>query len=143
MKTYSAKAGEVERKWWILDATDKVLGRMSSRVAIVLRGKNKPQFTPHADVGDFVIVINADKVKLTGNKLTQKQYYHHSGYAGGIKSISAEKLLETKPEEIVVHAIKGMLPKNKLGTSLLKKLKVYAGAEHPHEAQKPLELDIS
>ena len=117
MKTYSAKAGEVERKWWILDATD--------------------------NVGDFVIVINADKVKLTGNKLTQKQYYHHSGYAGGIKSISAEKLLETKPEEIVVHAIKGMLPKNKLGTSLLKKLKVYAGAEHPHEAQKPLELDIS
>ncbi len=125
-----------------MDAQGKVLGRMASEIARVLRGKNKPIFTPHVDTGDFVIVINADKVRFTGNKLKGKVYYHHSGYIGGLKSITAEKLLEKRPTEVVRKAVKGMLPKNRLGRELLKKLKVYAGGEHPHQAQQPEILDI-
>ncbi len=141
-RTFSAKKSEVEEKWWLVDAQGKVLGRMASEIARVLRGKNKPIFTPHVDTGDFVIVINADKVRFTGNKLKGKVYYHHSGYIGGLKSITAEKLLEKRPTEVVRKAVKGMLPKNRLGRELLKKLKVYAGGEHPHQAQQPEILDI-
>lgn len=141
-RTFSAKKSDMEEKWWLVDAQGKVLGRMASEIARVLRGKNKPIFTPHVDTGDFVIVINADKVRFTGNKLKGKVYYHHSGYIGGLKSITAEKLLEKRPTEVVRKAVKGMLPKNRLGRELLKKLKVYAGGEHPHQAQQPEILDI-
>ena len=138
MKTYFARKETLtDKKWWLVDAEGQVLGRLASEVANVLRGKNKPQFTPHVDTGDFVIVVNAEKVKLTGNKLTQKMYHRHSGYVGGLKSISAEDLLQKKPEALIQHAVKGMLPKNRLGRKMLKKLKVYAGSEHPHEAQNP------
>ncbi len=126
----------------MVDAQSKVLGRMASEIAQVLRGKNKPIFTPHVDTGDFVIVINADKVRFTGKKLKDKVYYHHSGYIGGIKSITAEKLMQKDPTEVVHKAVKGMLPKNRLGRKLIKKLKVYAGGEHPHQAQHPEILDI-
>jgi large subunit ribosomal protein L13 len=135
--TISAKDTDIKEKWVIVDANGAVLGRLASNVASRLRGKNNPMFTPHADTGESVIVINADKVTLTGNKLVQKRYYRHSGYTGGIKEISAKKLLETKPEDVIRFAVKGMLPKNKLGAKLYKKLKVYAGEKHPHEAQKP------
>jgi large subunit ribosomal protein L13 len=141
-RTLSAKKSEVEEKWWLVDAQGKVLGRMASEIARILRGKNKPIFTPHVDTGDFVIVINADKVRFTGNKLKGKVYYHHSGYIGGLKSITAERLLEKRPTEVVRKAVKGMLPKNRIGRELLKKLKVYAGGEHPHQAQQPEILDI-
>lgn len=141
-RTFSAKKSEVEEKWWLVDAEGKVLGRMASEIARILRGKNKPIFTPHVDTGDFVIVINADKVRFTGNKLKGKVYYHHSGYIGGLKSITAEKLLEKKPTEVVRKAVKGMLPKNRIGRELLKKLKVYTGGEHPHQAQQPEILNI-
>lgn len=141
-RTFSAKKGEVEGKWWLVDAEGKVLGRMASEIARILRGKNKPIFTPHVDTGDFVIVINADKVRFTGNKLKGKVYYHHSGYIGGLKSITAERLLEKKPTEVVRRAVKGMLPKNRIGRELLKKLKVYTGGEHPHQAQQPELLNI-
>jgi large subunit ribosomal protein L13 len=137
MKSFTARLGEVPRHWYVVDAQDKVLGRLASRVAMVLRGKNKPTFTPHMDTGDFVVVVNAAQVQLTGRKLDNKMYYRHSGYPGGIKEISARKLLQKKPEEIVRKAVRGMLPKNSLGRQLLKKLKIYAGGEHPHEAQKP------
>lgn len=137
MNTRFAKKDDVERKWYVVDATDQVLGRLATRIATYLRGKHKPQFTPNVDVGDFVIVVNAEKVKLTGNKLEGKVYYHHTGYPGGIKAETAGKRLERKPELIVEHAVKGMLPKNRLGRALAKKLKVYRGAEHPHAAQKP------
>lgn len=137
MKTQFAKKGEIDRKWYVIDAQDAVLGRLATKVATYIRGKNKPVFTPHVDTGDFVIVINADKIRLTGKKLTDKIYYHHSGYTGGIKAQMAKELLEQKPERIIEKAVWGMLPKNRLGRAMIKKLKVYKGAEHPHKAQSP------
>lgn len=141
--TYMAKTGEVERKWYVVDATDVPLGRLSAVVASVLRGKNKPTFTPHVDTGDFVIVINADKVKLTGNKAAGKIYYRHSMYPGGLKSISAGELRAKNSRRLVENSIKGMLPKNTLGRQQLTKLHVYGGAEHNHAAQKPEVLDLT
>lgn len=135
--TYMAKPLEVERKWYVVDAQGKTLGRLATEVATLLRGKHKPVYTPHVDTGDFVIVINASQVELTGNKLTKKMYYRHSGYPGGLKVTSAEKLRATRPERMIELAVKGMLPKGSLGRQQLKKLKVYAGPEHPHQAQKP------
>ena len=143
MKTLLAKNMEIEKKWYLVDADNLVLGRLSSRVASVLRGKNKPMYTPHVDTGDFVIIVNADKIRLTGNKLQNKVYIHHSGYPGGIKTKSAKDLMKSMPEEIIYSAIKGMLPKNKLGKLQLKKLKVYKGADHPHKAQKPEMLKLT
>ncbi|MDA8078334.1 MAG: 50S ribosomal protein L13 [Nitrospiraceae bacterium] len=137
MKTQFAKKNEISRKWYVVDARDAVLGRLATKVATYLRGKNKPVFTPHVDTGDFVIVINAEKVRLTGNKLTDKVYYHHSGYIGGIKAETAQELMKKAPERIIESAVWGMMPKNKLGKAMIKKLKVYKGAEHPHEAQTP------
>jgi len=137
MKTQFAKKDEIERKWYVVDAEDAVLGRLATKIATYIRGKNKPIFTPNVDTGDFVIVINADKVRLTGKKLTDKVYYHHSGYVGGIKAQTAKELFEKKPEEIIEKAVWGMLPKNKLGRAMIKKLKVYRGSEHPHKAQTP------
>lgn len=141
-RTYSAKEKEIEKKWLIVDAKDKVLGRLASEVARRLRGKHKPVFTPHADTGDYIIVINAEKIRLTGNKLDKKMYYRYSGFMGGLKEISARKQLAKKPEELIKHAVKGMLPKNSLGRRQGKKLKVYAGPEHPHEAQQPEPLEV-
>jgi large subunit ribosomal protein L13 len=135
--TYMAKPNEVERKWYIIDAEGKTLGRLASEAAAIIRGKHKPQFTPHVDTGDFVIVINASKVVLTGKKLQNKMYYKHSMYQGGLKITSAQDLLKTKPERVLEFAIHGMLPKTRLGDSLKTKLKVYAGSEHPHQAQQP------
>jgi large subunit ribosomal protein L13 len=140
MKSYMARKGEVARQWYVVDAQGKVLGRLASRVAMVLRGKNKANFTPHTDAGDFVVVVNAAQVLLTGRKLDQKFYYRHSGYPGGIKSNTARQLLDKKPEEVLRHAVRGMLPKTSLGRQLLKKLKIYAGGEHPHQAQQPVSL---
>ena len=142
MKTISAKKEEVKQDWHLVDADGKVLGRLASRVASILRGKHKPIFTPHVDTGDFVIIVNAGKVRLTGTKREDKVYYHHSGYPDGLKSRSLKKFLEEKPEELVKRSIGGMLPKNKLGREMLKKLKVYNGSEHPHEAQMPRTLTI-
>ncbi len=142
MSTLIAKQGDFQKDWYVVDLEDKVLGRTATEIARVLRGKHKPIFTPSVDTGDFVIVLNADKVRLTGNKLSQKTYYHHSGYPGGIKSITAEKMLEQKPEELIRKAVKGMLPKNKLGRQMFKKLKVYCSNEHPHQAQQPKELKL-
>jgi len=132
-----AKAEEVERKWYIIDASGKTLGRMASEIARILRGKHKPIYTPHIDTGDYVVVINAEKVKVTGKKRQNKIYYHHTGYPGGLKVISYDKLLEKNPERIIETAVKGMLPHNRLGRKMYKKLKVYAGPNHPHQAQKP------
>ena len=137
MLTQSAKAHEIERRWFVVDATDVPLGRLASRIASVLRGKHKPEFTPHADAGDFVVVVNAEKVGLTGRKLTDKRWYHHSGYPGGIKSEPYGHLLGRRPEFVIEKAVKGMLPKNAIGRKSLKKLKVYAGPTHPHGALKP------
>ena len=137
MKTQFAKKSDVDRKWYVVDAKDAVLGRLAVKVATYLRGKNKPVFTPNVDTGDFIIVINAGKVRLTGKKQTDKMYYHHSGYIGGIKSKAAKDLLEQRPEKIIEHAVWGMLPKNRLGRTMIRKLKVYRGAEHPHKAQSP------
>lgn len=142
MHTPSSNAREVERKWFVVDAEDLVLGRLSSRVASVLRGKHKPVFTPHADTGDFVVVINAEKVKVTGSKETQKQYWHHTGFPGGERSVTVEKQRVEHPDRIITHAVKGMLPKGPLGRKMIKKLKVYAGEAHPHAAQKPEALKI-
>ena len=142
MATFSAKKKDIERSWFLVDAENKVLGRLAAKIAAVLRGKHKPVFTPHVDTGDFVIVINADKIHLTGAKFDNKMYYRHSGYPGGIKGVSAGEMLDKKPEAIIEHAVKGMLPKNKLGRQQLKKLKVYAGTEHPHESQMPQELKL-
>ena len=142
MKTFSAKAHEVTREWYVIDATDKVLGRVASEVAHRLRGKHKPEFTPHVDTGDFIIVINAGKLRVTGNKATDKKYYRHSGYPGGLKSQSYAELLETNPVRAVEKAVKGMLPKNSLAAQQLSKLKVYKGAEHPHTAQQPQTFEI-
>jgi len=140
--TYSAKETDNEGKWWVVDAENAVLGRLASVIAARLRGKYNPLFTPHADTGDSVIVINAEKIMLTGRKLDQKNYYRHSGYTGGLKTITARKLLEKKPEDLVRNAVKGMLPRNKLGRKLFTKLKVYKGNEHPHDAQKPEIWDL-
>ena len=142
MSTVSAKKEEIVRKWYVVDAKNAVLGRVASQVAAVLKGKHKPIYTPHVDTGDFVVIINAEKVMLTGNKREEKTYYHHTGYPGGLKSITADKLLQKNPEEVLTIAIKGMLPKNPLGRQMVTKLKVYAGAEHPHDAQKPEVLEI-
>jgi large subunit ribosomal protein L13 len=142
MKTFVAKEEDISKGWYLVDAKDKILGRLATQIAMRLRGKHKPIFTPHTDTGDFVVVINADKVVLTGNKWDKKSYYRHSGYTGGLKQISAKRLLEKKPEDILRFAVKGMLPKNSLGRSQLKKLKIYAGSGHPHQAQKPENLEI-
>jgi large subunit ribosomal protein L13 len=140
--TYSAKPADIQRKWHVVDADGQVLGRLATNVATVLKGKNKAMYTPSMDTGDFVIVINAEKVALTGNKEQQKVYYHHSGYPGGLKETPYERLRETHPERIIMHAVRGMLPHNRLGRAMLRKLHVYAGPEHPHEAQKPEPLEI-
>jgi large subunit ribosomal protein L13 len=140
--TYSAKTSDNPGHWCLVDADGAVLGRLASQIAARLRGKHNPAFTPHADTGDSVIVINADKIKLTGRKMEQKTYYRHSGYVGGIKSVTARKLMEEKPEELIRKAVKGMLPKNSLGRQMYLKLKVYAGGEHPHSAQQPLSLKL-
>ena len=142
MKSYMAKNEDVQKKWYVVDAEGKTLGRLATKVATVLRGKDKPQFTPHSDTGDFVVVINADKVHLTGKKLAQKTYYWHTSYPGGIKSITADKLMEKEPGEVVRKAVWGMLPKNKWQKRLIKRLKVYAGDTHPHSAQLPEVLEV-
>lgn len=142
MKTFVAREQDIDKKWYVVDAENKVLGRLATQIAVRLRGKHKPLFTPHADTGDFIVVVNAKKVTMTGSKLDRKMYYRHSGYVGGLKQISARKLLEKKPEEIIRYAVKRMLPKNSLGRRQLKKLKIYAGPEHPHQAQKPEKLEI-
>ncbi len=143
MKTYMATKETVERKWYVIDATDKTLGRLASQIAVILRGKHKPTYTPHVDTGDHVIVINAEKIKLTGNKLHDKKYYRHSGYPGGLKVRTAADLLNSsRPERVLKLAVRGMLPHNRLGRKMFKKLKVYAGNEHPHSAQQPEQLDI-
>ncbi|RLK63815.1 50S ribosomal protein L13 [Atopobacter sp. AH10] len=141
--TYMAKASEIERKWYVVDATDVPLGRLSAVVASILRGKNKPTFTPHVDTGDNVIVVNAEKIKLTGRKATDKMYYRHSNYPGGLKSTTAGKMRADKPERLIELSIKGMLPKNALGSQMFRKLHVYAGADHKHAAQQPEVLDIN
>jgi large subunit ribosomal protein L13 len=142
MKSYMATPQTAERDWYVVDAQGKTLGRLASEIASVLRGKNKPTFTPYVDAGDFVVVVNAEKVHLTGRKLDQKMYWRHSGYPGGIRGVTARKMLDTKPEQVLRIAVKGMLPKNTLGRNLLKKLKIYAGGEHPHEAQQPKPLEL-
>lgn len=142
MRTYSAKPQEVERTWYVIDAQGQTLGRLASRVATLLRGKHKPSYTPHVDCGDFVIVVNAAKVHVTGQKMDQKIYYRHSGYPGGLKEITLRRQLQIFPERVLEAAVRGMLPKNKLGRKMFKKLKVYAGAEHPHAAQQPQTLEL-
>lgn len=142
MKTYTAKKEDIERQWFVIDAKDQTLGRMASQIASILRGKHKPIFTPHMDTGDFVIVINAEKIHVTGNRLDDKMYYHHSGYPGGLRSKSLRQMLRDKPEDVIYEAVRRMLPKNNLGRQMLKKLKVYAGPEHPHAAQQPVKLEL-
>ncbi len=139
MKTYVPKKDEVERQWWLIDADGRILGRLATRVANLLRGKNKPQYVDFMDTGDFVVVVNAEKIKVTGKKLEQKKYYSHTGYPGGIKEKTLSELMDKKPEEVIRKAVWGMLPKNKLNRAIHKKLKVYAGPDHPHEAQQPQE----
>ena len=141
-KTYTPTPADIEREWFVVDATDQTLGRFASDIAQILRGKHKPTYAPHMDGGDFVVVINADKVAVTGNKALQKRYFRHSGYPGGLRELSFEQMLERFPERVIEGAVKGMLPKNKLGRKMAGKLKVYAGAEHPHGAQKPQPLEI-
>ena len=143
MKTVSVTPNDIDRRWFVVDAEGQSLGRLASRIALVLRGKNRPEYTFHTDVGDFVIVVNCEKVALTGNKLDGKRYYKHTGYMGNIKSRTAREMLTRKPEFLIRNAVKGMLPKNTLGRQMLRKLKVYAGSEHPHEAQKPETLDLT
>jgi large subunit ribosomal protein L13 len=142
VRTYSPKPGDIERRWHVIDAADVVLGRLATQVATLLRGKHKPIFAPHADTGDFVIIVNADKVALTGNKRRDKVAYRHSGYPGGLKQVGYEELLTTRPERAVRMAVKGMLPHNRLGRQVIKKLKVYAGPDHPHAAQQPVPFEI-
>jgi len=141
MKTYSAKPGEITREWYLVDAEGKTLGRLATQIADTLRGKRKPQFTPHVDTGDFVIVVNAEKIRVTGNKLDQKRYYRHSGYPGGLRSRTLREQLDRRPTEVLRVAVKGMLPKNRLARQQITKLKIYAGPEHPHEAQNPRPLE--
>ena len=142
MKTVSTKKESVTREWYLVDATDKTLGRLSTEIANRLRGKHKPEYTPHVDTGDYIVVVNAEKIRVTGNKGSEKVYHHHTGYPGGIKSISFSKLIDKAPERIIEKAVKGMMPKNKLSRSMMMKLKIYAGSEHPHSAQLPTPLEI-
>jgi len=142
VKTYVVKEGEIKREWYVVDAEGKTLGRLASKIARILMGKHKPYYTPHLDTGDFVIVVNADKIRVTGRKLDQKMYYRYSGYPGGLKSVTLRKQLATRPERVIWAAVRNMLPKNKLGRAMLKKLKVYASPEHPHAAQQPKPLDL-
>ena len=142
MKTVSAKKESISREWYVVDATDKTLGRLSTAIANRLRGKHKPEYTPHVDTGDYIVVVNAEKVRVTGNKTTDKIYHHHTGYPGGIKSITFDKLIDKAPEQVIEKAVKGMMPKNKLSRSMLSKLKIYAGSAHPHSAQQPMPLEI-
>lgn len=142
MKTYSAKVGEVSHQWYLVDAQDKTLGRLASEIAHRLRGKHKAEYTPHIDTGDYIVVINAEKVSVTGSKRSDKMYHRHTGYPGGLKSVSFEKLIEAAPERAIQGAVKGMLPRNPLGRAMFRKLKVYAGAEHPHTAQQPQLLEL-
>jgi large subunit ribosomal protein L13 len=143
VKTYAVKASEIERQWWVIDAADQTLGRLATRIATLLEGKHKPTYSPHLDVGDHVVVLNASRIKVTGDKLAQKRYYRHSNYPGGLKEESLETLLERKPELVIERAVKGMLPRNRLGRAMFKKLKVYSGAEHPHQAQQPTPVELS
>jgi large subunit ribosomal protein L13 len=142
MSTSMPKESDIQRKWYVVDAQGKVLGRLATRVATILRGKHKPSFSPHLDVGDHVVVINAEKVQLTGRKLKDKQYRWHTGYIGGLKEVNAETMLRTHPDRVIEWAVEGMLPKNRLGRAMAKKLKVYRGAEHPHDAQQPQPLEV-
>jgi large subunit ribosomal protein L13 len=142
MKTFVAKEHEVDKKWYLVDANEKVLGRLATEIAVILRGKNKPIFTPHMDAGDYVVVVNAEKIHLTGNKLEKKIYYRHSGYPGGLKMKTAKEMLDEKPERLLMLAVRGMLPKNSLGRRQLTKLKIFTGPNHNHEAQKPEKLEI-
>jgi large subunit ribosomal protein L13 len=142
MKTETKKTPDADKKWFVVNAEEYVLGRLASRLALVLRGKHTARYAPHLDNGDFVIVVNAEKIQLTGNKLTQKKYYHHTGYPGGLRDANAAEVLARHPERVIQAAVRGMLPKNRLGRQMMKKLKVYAGPEHPHQAQKPEALDI-
>jgi len=143
MKTFSAKPDEVRRDWYVVDATGKTLGRLSTEIARRLRGKHKPEYTPHVDTGDYIVVVNAEKIRVTGNKLKDKMYHRYTGYVGNLKSMPLEKLLEQSPERALQYAVKGMLPRNPLGRKMLSKLRVFAGPNHKHEAQQPLPLDIS
>jgi large subunit ribosomal protein L13 len=142
MKTFVAREQDVLKKWYVVDAKDQVIGRLATQIAMILRGKTKPIFTPHCDTGDFVVVVNAEQALFTGGKLDKKVYYHHSGYMGGIKANTARQTFQGKPEEVLRKAVRGMLPKNSLGRRLLKKLKIYTGGEHPHQAQKPEPLTL-
>lgn len=142
MKTYQAKPGELEREWLLIDAENQVLGRVATKAAQILRGKHKPQYTPHVDTGDFVVIVNADKIRLTGNKAAQKSYYRHSGYPGGLKKETFQQAMQRHPERVIEHAVKGMLPKNTLGRKQGMKLKVYAGPHHPHTAQQPRKIEL-
>ena len=142
MKTFSAKADEIKREWFVIDAENVILGRMATEIARRLRGKHKPEYTPHVDTGDYIVVINAEKIAVTGNKMKDKIYYKHTGYVGNLKSITLEKQLQKHPEVVIELAVKGMLPKNSLGRTMYRKLKVYAGSQHPHEAQQPTTLEI-
>jgi large subunit ribosomal protein L13 len=143
MKTFSAKPAEVRRDWYVVDATGKTLGRLSTEIARRLRGKHKPEYTPHVDTGDYIVVVNAEKVRVTGNKLKDKIYHHHTGYIGNLKSVSLEKMLDETPERVLQFAVKGMLPKGPLGRQMLSKLRVFAGPSHNHAAQQPIPLDVS
>ncbi len=142
MKTYAVKASEIERSWWLVDASDQTLGRLATRIATLLEGKHKPIYSPHLDTGDHVVVVNAARVRVTGNKLIQKRYYRHSNYPGGLKEESLAALLERKPELVIERAVKGMLPQNRLGRAMFRKLKVYSGGEHPHAAQQPTAVEL-
>ena len=142
MKTYSAKPSQIQREWFVVDADGQTLGRLATQIATRLRGKHKPTFTPHVDTGDFIVVTNADKIALTGQKYDQKKYYRHSGYPGSIKETTAGEMLQKHPERVLLHAVRGMLPKNRLGRQMLKKLKIYAGTTHPHQAQQPKTLEL-
>ena len=143
MKTYSAKPADVRRDWYVVDASGKTLGRLSTEIARRLRGKHKPEYTPHVDTGDYIVVVNAEKVRVTGNKRKDKMYYRHTGYIGNLKSISFDKLIAQTPERAIEHAVKGMLPRGPLGRKMLSKLRVFAGPEHPHTAQQPIPLDVN
>ena len=142
MKTYAVKASEIERTWWVVDATDQTLGRLATRIATLLEGKHKPIYSPHLDTGDHVVVLNAAKIRVTGDKLRQKSYFRHSNYSGGLREESLGALLERKPELVIERAVKGMLPQNRLGRAMYRKLKVYPGADHPHQAQRPVAVEL-
>lgn len=143
MKTISAKSADVRRDWFVVDASGKTLGRLATEIARRLRGKHKPEYTPHADTGDYIVVVNAEKIRVTGNKRRDKMYYRHTGYIGNMKAVSLDKLLDEKPERALEYAVKGMMPRNRLGRQMMSKLKIYAGPEHQHQAQQPISLDIN